>query len=345
MTAAFPGNRAGPESTYGSTESTHGSTAATRGSTAATRGYCPNYGWRVLTHPHANAHVLGSHAHDRTHDSQGLAPTARASGRSGTGPVGRRARQRQGRAPVPSSPARRAHEASNRAQGRAEGDREGMRQEWEAERWAGHQGGQGGKGAARERSCRGISGRWHLPALRKDVGAGARYPAPVFSHQNSQRLSLRGVYFRRRMGDGEGAAVGDEEAGASPEVAPEPEWPAHFPLDCPPGDAVPLNGVVYRFVGGAAVTPDDMKSHTERGIAEGADPSDRAGLSVFLDLVHARFLLATPRWSASRIASADLSPEHGQIKQTGKAKVKKHHTMWLRRHVVVTAHELFSVLP
>ena len=129
------------------------------------------------------------------------------------------------------------------------------------------------------------------------------------------------------------------------ERVPEPEWPEHLPPRCPPDDAMPLDGIVYRFVTGAPVTPQDMKSHAQDEKAEGAEPCVRAGLSVFRDLAHVQFLLGTPRWLEHRIASAALSPEHGKIKQTGKARAKKHHTMWLRRSVIGTAHTLFEVLP
>lgn len=119
----------------------------------------------------------------------------------------------------------------------------------------------------------------------------------------------------------------------------EPEWPLHFPPNCPPKSARPVKGRVYRRIGHGAI---DWQSARERGVYKEVNEPQRASLSCFLDLAALRETLDVhEEWTARQIVFADLKPAHGAIKKTG----KHHHSLWLRRVALAQAPSLFQPVP
>ena len=104
-------------------------------------------------------------------------------------------------------------------------------------------------------------------------------------------------------------------------------WPAHLPNDCPPDDAEPAAGQVFRLVDGKP-SEDDFKSHYELDPERAwTDLCLACGLSVFADVTDAD--KARNRFPALRsraIAHATLDGTIGVMKPTGK---RSHRTWWL----------------
>ena len=116
------------------------------------------------------------------------------------------------------------------------------------------------------------------------------------------------------------------------------EWPEHFPKNCacPPSGAQPTNMTVYR-------RQDDYKSWDENDMGQNND-CRRAALSCFTSIDDCREVMAVHAdWAEQPIVSAELNPEHGKIKQTGKN--RWHYSLWLRRKFHKNCHRLFQVLP
>ena len=118
-------------------------------------------------------------------------------------------------------------------------------------------------------------------------------------------------------------------------------FPADWPIDCPPGDAVDAAGVVFRIVKHAPPLGEDLASHQESGRLLKAPACLRCGLSVFReirDAVHQRQLI--PKLG-NLIAQARLQAEHGKTKLT-EGKQPTHTTWWTYEGVHRAS--LFSVL-
>lgn len=103
---------------------------------------------------------------------------------------------------------------------------------------------------------------------------------------------------------------------------------AHFPAVCPPTDAEPAAGIVYRIVRSDPPGPDDFLSHHEAGLLPKADACLRCGLSVFrvrTDGVHQRNLY--PRLGEF-LAEGSLTPADGQTRLTA-GRMPTHTTWWV----------------
>lgn len=99
--------------------------------------------------------------------------------------------------------------------------------------------------------------------------------------------------------------------------------------DCPPPDAEPCLGDVYRLVESASPTESDFVSHFER--YPGRDWNDQEciarGLSVCLTFeAAARLRKRIKAFAAHKVALASIAPAIGVIKQTGSN--PDHHTWW-----------------
>lgn len=130
--------------------------------------------------------------------------------------------------------------------------------------------------------------------------------------------------------------------GGDAKKAAAPEWPEHFPKDCPGDHGKPVSGQVYRLI--RPQCPDkDWKSWKERGIHPELDDCLRSALSCLITLQDAReFRQGMPRFKGAAIVSAELKSEHGQIEQTGD---DTHYTLWLRAAPHAARTELFVVVP
>lgn len=118
-------------------------------------------------------------------------------------------------------------------------------------------------------------------------------------------------------------------------------FPATWPNDCPPQDAVDANGVVFRIVNNDPPIADDLASHFETGKLPNAPPCLRCGLSVFRevrDAVHQKQLLPKlGRW----IAKGTLKSDHGKTKLTT-GKQPTHTTWWA--YEGISRETLFAVV-
>ena len=82
-------------------------------------------------------------------------------------------------------------------------------------------------------------------------------------------------------------------------------WPADFPDDCPPEDAVPAGGVYYRIV---------KNDPPQSSVYEDRDDAIKCALK-FDSL-------------GTHIAAADLTPDSGKILKTP-GLFPSHHTWWI----------------
>ena len=104
-------------------------------------------------------------------------------------------------------------------------------------------------------------------------------------------------------------------------------WPKLWPEDCPPKDALPANGVLYRGVASNPPTPDDFRSQDELGAFKNAPQCLRLGVSLLTTLDDAlHYLELFPR--AKFIARSKFQPVCGRIKPKATREFPSHHTWW-----------------
>lgn len=113
-------------------------------------------------------------------------------------------------------------------------------------------------------------------------------------------------------------------------------WPADFPLDCPPGAALPADGVFYRIVNNDPTGLGDFVSQyrqnrrlADRNIRQGnATQCETMGLSVFANKSDAVARARRYPGIGDRIARLTLAPYSGKIQPTPRDG-DSHHTWWL----------------
>lgn len=137
-----------------------------------------------------------------------------------------------------------------------------------------------------------------------------------------------------------------EKEGPPPEIAEapaDPEWPSHFPADCPPQDAVDLSGSVYLLVATNPPTATDMECAIDRGSFLNSPQCQRASLSCARTPEHLYELRrGVKRLRNHLVAGGQFQSAHGKIKQTG---APGHYSMWLRAKYLQMGHTLFKVIP
>ena len=122
-----------------------------------------------------------------------------------------------------------------------------------------------------------------------------------------------------------------------------PEWPQHFPANCPPEDALDLTGTVWYLVAHDPPKPEDFRSATERNAFVGKPECERASLSCGRTHEYIASLRnAIPRLRTMHVACAESNSNHGKIKATGKP---GHHSMWLTAAALRDAPTRFRVVP
>jgi hypothetical protein len=108
-------------------------------------------------------------------------------------------------------------------------------------------------------------------------------------------------------------------------------FPDHFPAGCPPQDAAPADGVVYRITKNNPPTPEDFLSFYEEGKQlRGNSPVAQCrsrGLSVYREIEDARHQLAALPALGDHIAEGVLTEQHGVTKLTP-TKRPTHTTWW-----------------
>ena len=116
------------------------------------------------------------------------------------------------------------------------------------------------------------------------------------------------------------------------------QWPDYFPDDCPPQDAQPATGEVYRLVKKNLPESKDFIPLREKKTSEDFDERECqvCGLSVFRSFEDAVKMKNRERGMKNRlIAKGTLSPHLGKIKRTPSSKPygQSHHTWWVPTEV------------
>lgn len=97
--------------------------------------------------------------------------------------------------------------------------------------------------------------------------------------------------------------------------------------DCPPADAEPAYGRVYRCAKSGTLKASDMLTHEEKGRMPEADPCLRRALSVFRSQSDAEHQMRLFRgWRQKFIHVAVLDEQHGKTKLTSGRQPS--HTSW-----------------
>lgn len=112
------------------------------------------------------------------------------------------------------------------------------------------------------------------------------------------------------------------------------DWPASFPSNCPPGDAVDANGRFYRLVDVAPPTADDFLSLSELVAAGKRKPRKRidlceaAGVSIFADAQDLQRIRLMAPFADCFVAVGDIDGS-GKLKPTPRGPSDSHHTWWV----------------
>lgn len=110
-------------------------------------------------------------------------------------------------------------------------------------------------------------------------------------------------------------------------------WPQFFPNNCPPVDAEPATGVVFRLTRGDIPLHEDFLSHRERfRDRDFENECEACGLSVYRDASDARRAIAIAKgFRKKRIAQGEINPDMGKIKHTPRDNEygASHLTWWL----------------
>ncbi len=124
----------------------------------------------------------------------------------------------------------------------------------------------------------------------------------------------------------------------------EYRWPAFFPANCPPPDAVAIVRVVHRFVDHDPPTAADFEPVLLSG--RGFTPErtcDAAGLSVFSDPVHAgNYRRRYKGFRRRRLARGTIQKHHGLTKDTPSEICPSHVTWWVPEGIAAEA--MFTVI-
>src|SRR5437764_988464 len=106
-----------------------------------------------------------------------------------------------------------------------------------------------------------------------------------------------------------------------------PRYVEGLPSDCPPEDATPMNGAIYRGLKKLPIDHDTIKSHRELNMKCDRDNCECWGTSVWISREHVthaqRTISFVRRWY---IAEINITDEHGVIKRTGRQ--LNHYTFW-----------------
>ena len=96
----------------------------------------------------------------------------------------------------------------------------------------------------------------------------------------------------------------------------EARFPSDWPSCCPPADAEPAAGTLYRILAHQPPSEDDFRSHRELGKLPHAEPCQRCGMSVFRERTHAIHQQRLFPRLGRFLARGSLSGHHGCTKLT-----------------------------
>lgn len=109
------------------------------------------------------------------------------------------------------------------------------------------------------------------------------------------------------------------------------EWPHFYPVNCPPEEAKPASGKVYRLVQHNPAQAKDFQTPWEEYPGRFEEPTTiNCGVSVHTDLQDSERLKNVVRKFKNRqIAEGELNPTLGMIQHTPSSRFKSHYTWWI----------------
>jgi len=312
-------------------------------------GHCPNF-----TRPRSgnDAGVALRSGRDHPDHDEDLGAPDRAGPYLHARPYAGRDGRGSASAPLPPHSRGVHRQARAGARGPAVDSRPGAGGEGEACGVAGAEGREAGSRPGRRRAFRRIPRAVGVPPLREGL---ACYPVFVFSVGRARESTTayvcapescqawsRLAYARRFMSD-KGKSGDDTTA----QVPAEREWSddVHSASNCPPDGCEKASGPVYRRVTGR-IKERGHRTYAEEGMCQpGMDKCDCASLSCYRDLELLRERMQVKKYMAKQaIVRADLTEEHGVMKQTGTDEA--HWSVWLRRKVLPQQIDsMFKVVP
>lgn len=118
-------------------------------------------------------------------------------------------------------------------------------------------------------------------------------------------------------------------------------FPSNWPAGCPPAEARPADGEVYRLVKSDPPVADDFATWLELGKSNPARECESAGLSVFRNLEDATNYAGKYPHLGERVAKGSLGDQHGITMPTPR-RGNSHLTWWPYEGII--RHSLFSVI-
>ena len=108
------------------------------------------------------------------------------------------------------------------------------------------------------------------------------------------------------------------------------EWPHFYPENCPPAEAEPASGKVYRLVRNNPPKAEDFLSTWEEYPGRFPEPTIRiSGASVYTDPQDVeRLKKRVPQLNDRKTAKGELNSTLGFIQRTG-GRERSHHTWWI----------------
>ncbi|MDZ4763892.1 MAG: hypothetical protein SGI73_05015 [Chloroflexota bacterium] len=108
------------------------------------------------------------------------------------------------------------------------------------------------------------------------------------------------------------------------------KWRPHLPDDCPPENAAPTTGTVYRLAYKADFNEKDFLSYKEEGKKWNVAECTASGISVYTEIEGIKQLFRRVK-SARRkkVLRGVLKPQHGKILNTPSDTHNSHHTWWI----------------
>ena len=113
------------------------------------------------------------------------------------------------------------------------------------------------------------------------------------------------------------------------------EWPDFYPANCPPAEAKPASGTVYRLVRYDPARAEDFKTPFEEnpGRFNNKPSIKNCGLSIHTDMQDSEQLKTVmkmvPRFKDTQVAEGELNPTLGMIQHTPSSKYRSHHSWWV----------------
>lgn len=142
-----------------------------------------------------------------------------------------------------------------------------------------------------------------------------------------------------KSADGKSLALPNASANSAATV----RFEAHFPVGCPPSDAVFGPKLVFRLCAGGLPEAGDFLSHYEKGLLPDADPCQRCGLSVYVTQEGAEITKRTiPYFRRHKIVSGSVPANAGKLASTPSRQNRFHWSWWPASGIV--RHSFFSVV-